>query len=47
VKAFEEKVSAWLKRVARRISKIDIPTAETTVLDSVRKAVAMSHGHHD
>jgi DNA transposition AAA+ family ATPase len=47
VKAFEETVRAWLKREARRISKIDIPTAETTVLDSVRKAVSMTQDDAD
>jgi DNA transposition AAA+ family ATPase len=47
VKAFEATVRAWLKREARRISKIDIPTAETTVLDSVRKAVSMAQDDAD
>jgi hypothetical protein len=42
VKAFEAAVDAWLKRVARRIARIDVPIAETAALDSVRKAAAMA-----
>jgi DNA transposition AAA+ family ATPase len=47
VKAFEASVEAWLKREARRVSKIEVPTAETTVLDSVRKAVMMAQDDAD
>jgi DNA transposition AAA+ family ATPase len=47
VKTFEETVAAWLKREARRISKIDIPTAETSVMDSVRKAITMAQDDRD
>ena len=47
VKAFEEAVAAWLKRMARRVTKIDVPVAETTALDSVRKAAAMAQDEAD
>jgi DNA transposition AAA+ family ATPase len=47
VKAFEEAVDAWLKREARRVAKIDVPTAETSTLDSVRKAVTMAQDDRD
>jgi DNA transposition AAA+ family ATPase len=47
VKAFEAAVEAWLKREARRIAKIDVPVAETTALDSVRKAAAMAQDEAD
>ena len=47
VKAFEEAIAAWLKRMARRITKVDVPVAETTALDSVRKAAAMAQDEAD
>ena len=47
VKAFEAAAAAWLKREARRIAKIDVPVAETTALDSVRKAAAMAQDEAD
>jgi DNA transposition AAA+ family ATPase len=47
VKAFEAAVEAWLKREARRIAKIEVPTAETQALDSIRKAVSMAQDDGD
>jgi DNA transposition AAA+ family ATPase len=47
VKAFEEAADAWLKREARRVSKIDVPTAETSALESVRKAISMAQDDAD
>ena len=47
VKTLEETIAAWLKREARRVEKIAVPTAETTVLDSVRKAVTMAQDDQD
>jgi DNA transposition AAA+ family ATPase len=47
VKVFEAKIREWLKRVERRISKIEVPTVETAALDSVRKAVAMAQDDRD
>jgi DNA transposition AAA+ family ATPase len=47
VKAFEEAAAAWLKREERRISKLDVPTAETSALDSVRKAATMAQDEAD
>jgi DNA transposition AAA+ family ATPase len=47
VKAFEEAAAAWLSRMTRRITKIDVPVAETTALDSVRKAAAMAQDEAD
>jgi DNA transposition AAA+ family ATPase len=47
VEAFEKKVAEWLKREARRVAKIDVPTAETAALDSIRKAVTMAHDERD
>jgi DNA transposition AAA+ family ATPase len=47
VKAFEETAAAWLKREERRIAKIEVPVAETSVLDSVRKAAGMAQDGSD
>jgi DNA transposition AAA+ family ATPase len=47
VKAFESAAEAWLKREARRIAKIEVPTAETAALDSIRKAVSMAQDDGD
>ncbi|MDR3302073.1 MAG: AAA family ATPase, partial [Spirochaetaceae bacterium] len=47
VKAFEEAVRAWLKREARRIAKIEVPTAETSTLDSMRKALMLAQDEGD
>jgi ABC-type proline/glycine betaine transport system permease subunit len=41
-RAFEEVAESWIKREARRIAKIEVPTAETAALDSIRKAAAMA-----
>jgi DNA transposition AAA+ family ATPase len=47
VKAFEKAVEDWLKREARRVSKIEVPTAETATLDSIRKAITMAQDDRD
>jgi hypothetical protein len=47
VKTLEEKIDAWLKREARRLEKVDIPTAETSVMDQVRKAVTIAQDDAD
>jgi DNA transposition AAA+ family ATPase len=47
VKAFEETIEAWLKREARRISKVEIPVVETSVMDSIRKAINIAQDDKD
>jgi len=47
VRTLEEKIEAWLKREARRLEKVEIPTAETTVLDQVRRAVSIAQDDAD
>ena len=47
VKTLEEKIEAWLKREARRLEKVDIPTAETSVMDQVRKAATIAQDDAD
>jgi DNA transposition AAA+ family ATPase len=47
IKALEDKVEAWLKREARRVSRIDVPTVETSVIAQMRKAIALAHDEAD
>lgn len=47
VRTLEEKIEAWLKREARRLEKVEIPTAETTVLDQVRRAASIAQDDAD
>jgi DNA transposition AAA+ family ATPase len=47
VKNLEDKIEAWLKREARRLEKVDIPTAETSVMDQVRKAATIAQDDAD
>ena len=47
VRNLEEKIAAWLKREARRLERVEIPTAETSVLDQVRKAASMAQDEAD
>jgi DNA transposition AAA+ family ATPase len=42
VKALEERMEAWLKREARRLAGIEVPTAETAVMEQVRRAIAIA-----
>jgi DNA transposition AAA+ family ATPase len=47
VKAFEKEIGQWLKREERRIARIEVPTAEISTLDSIRKAVSMAQDEAD
>ncbi|MDR1230720.1 MAG: AAA family ATPase [Spirochaetaceae bacterium] len=47
VKKFEEAVNGWLKREARRVARVDVPTTETAAMDSIRKAVMMAQDDRD
>ncbi|MDR2370915.1 MAG: AAA family ATPase, partial [Treponema sp.] len=47
VKTLEEKIEAWLKRGERRLSMIEVPTAETATMDQVRQAIAMAQDGAD
>jgi DNA transposition AAA+ family ATPase len=42
VKVLEERIDAWLKREARRLARIDVPTAETAVMEQVRRAITIA-----
>ena len=47
VKAFEEAIAAWLARVLRRGIRLDIPTIETSAMDSIRKALSIAQDEAD
>jgi DNA transposition AAA+ family ATPase len=47
VKRFEKEADGWLKREARRVAKVDVPTAGTAALDSILKAVTMAQDDRD
>jgi DNA transposition AAA+ family ATPase len=47
VKTLEEKISAWLKREARRLAMMEVPVAETAVMEQVRRAVAIAQDEAD
>ncbi|MDR0759675.1 MAG: AAA family ATPase [Treponema sp.] len=47
VKALEERIDAWLKREARRLSRIDVPTAETAAMEQVRRAITIAQDEAD
>ena len=47
VKVLEERIDEWLKREARRLTRIDVPTAETAVMEQVRRAVTIAQDEAD
>jgi DNA transposition AAA+ family ATPase len=47
VKILEERIDAWLKREARRLARIEVPTAETATMEQVRMAVTMAQDDAD
>ena len=47
VKALEEKIAAWIKREDRRLARVDIPTAETSTMEQVRRAITIAQDEAD
>ncbi|MDR0709620.1 MAG: AAA family ATPase [Spirochaetaceae bacterium] len=47
VKTLEEKIAAWLAREERRLTRIEIPTAETAAISQVRDAIAATQDGAD
>jgi DNA transposition AAA+ family ATPase len=47
VKVLEERMEAWLKREARRLTRIDVPVTETTAMEQVRRAIAVAQDEAD
>ena len=42
VKVLEERINEWLKREARRLARVEVPTTETVVMEQVRRAVIIA-----
>ncbi|MDR0709305.1 MAG: AAA family ATPase [Spirochaetaceae bacterium] len=47
VKALEERIGAWLKREARRLARVDVPTAGTIVMEQVHRAITIAQDEAD
>jgi DNA transposition AAA+ family ATPase len=47
VKALEAKIEAWLKREARRLSRVDVPIVETSSITRIKKAISIAHDEAD
>ena len=47
VKALEERIGEWLRREARRLDRIEVPTAETAVMEQVRRALTIAQDEAD
>ena len=47
VKALEKKIAAWLKREERRLVKLEVPVAETSALEKIRRAASVAQDEGD
>jgi DNA transposition AAA+ family ATPase len=47
MKALEEKIAAWLKREERRLDRLDVPVAETSTLEKIRRAISIAQDEAD
>jgi DNA transposition AAA+ family ATPase len=47
VKTLEKKIGAWLKREARRLDRLDVPVAETSTLEKIRRAITIAQDEGD
>jgi DNA transposition AAA+ family ATPase len=47
MKVLEGKIDAWLKREARRLATMAVPTAETTTMEQVRRAITIAQDEAD
>jgi len=47
VKTLEKKIDAWLKREARRLDRLDVPVAETSTLEKIRRAITIAQDEGD
>jgi DNA transposition AAA+ family ATPase len=47
VKTLEKKIDAWLKREARRLDRLDVPIAETSTLEKIRRAITIAQDEGD
>ncbi|GHV93221.1 Mu-like prophage FluMu DNA transposition protein B [Spirochaetia bacterium] len=47
VKEVEARIEAWLNREARRLATMEVPTAETTTMEQVRRAITIAQDEAD
>ena len=47
IKTLEKEIEAWLNREARRLERLDVPVAETSTLEKVRKAITIAQDEGD
>jgi DNA transposition AAA+ family ATPase len=47
VKTLEDRIAAWLRREARRVSRIDVPVVETSSISKIKRAIALAHDEAD
>ena len=47
VKTLEKKISGWLKREERRLDRLDVPVAETSTLEKIRRAITIAQDEGD
>ena len=42
METLEKRIDAWLKRVDRRLARMEVPTTETTIMEQVRRAISIA-----
>jgi DNA transposition AAA+ family ATPase len=47
IKTLEERIEAWLKREARRLTNMEVPTAETATMEQIRRAIITAQDDAD
>jgi DNA transposition AAA+ family ATPase len=47
VKTLEKRIDAWLKREARRLTNMEVPTAETSTIEQIRRAIITAQDDAD
>ena len=47
VKKLEKEIAAWLEREARRLERLDVPIAETSTLEKMRRAITIAQDEGD
>ena len=47
VNTLEKKIDAWLKRETRRLDRLDVPVAETSTMEKVRRAITLAQDEGD
>ncbi len=47
IKVLEERIDAWLKREARRLERVEIPTVATSVMEQIHRAITIAQDDAD